>query len=952
LPSRCSSADPGAIHAEREALKGWLGAALEAELAALHARACAVPYDLGAAARGARKLKTQALVFLAAGRARARGRAGRAQYERADNMTDRQGALMVLAGLQTPERTHKLLDFYSRYRSNALVIDKWFAIQAQSLHPHVLEHVKALAGHPTSPCATPTACARCTWPSPARRTGSTQRAARAIADRRPGPRARSDQSADRGAVRAAARPLAADRAGARSADARRARAHRRRAPAQPRHLRAGHAQPWLSRRSHRSAALEGIPHGFLGRRGGMSLALIAGLNVGHGARTTARGRPRTAAAQGGRCFPGARLATVYQVHSPDAVEVDSRGRTTSARAPTRWSANGPGLLLGVVTADCAPVLLADARRAWSARRMQAGAARTGGVIEAVVAAMERLGARAGRISAAVGPAIAQPSYEVDARFRESFTADDGRFFTPGREGHWQFDLEGYTAARLRAAGVGRVDCLGLDTYADEARFFSYRRATHRGEPTLRASILADRAPRLAGHCPAKMPCWHGRCARLSARPSRAPGGLGRVAAGPEFLRFRVRAAAHGAGRQGKVMATTTGTAEPEALAAGDGVRRRDFINIAAVSAAGVGGVATLVPLISQMAPSKDVLAESTTELDISAIEPGMAIKAVFRKQPLFVRNLTAAEIQAAEAVPGRQPARSADARRADQGRPRQHPRDDGRVHPPRLRAARRGEGEVRGEFGGYFCPCHGSVLRHRGAHPQRPRAGRTSRCRTTRSLPTPRSWLGRSPPDELPLGQAVRTQGAADAVPRREAAAAAPRLQRDRRRLPGAAQPQLLLELRRPRRFCLVLQIVTGIILAMHYAANAGVAFSSVEHIMRDVNWGWMLRYAHANGASMFFVVIYLHIFRGVLLRLVQGAARDGLAARRGHLPAADGDRLHGLRAAVGADELLGRQGHHRPVRRDSRWSASRSRSGCSAATRPTTPRSTASSRCTTCCRS
>ena len=104
------------------------------------------------------------------------------------------------------------------------------------------------------------------------------------------------------------------------------------------------------------------------------------------------------------------------------------------------------------------------------------------------------------------------------------------------------------------------------------------------------------------------------------------------------------------------MATTTGNAQPEALGpdgqpGGEGVRRRDFINIAAVSAAGVGGAATLYPLISQMAPSADVLAESTTELDISAIEPGMAIKAVYRKQPVFVRNLTNAEIADAEAVP-------------------------------------------------------------------------------------------------------------------------------------------------------------------------------------------------------------------------------------------------------------------------------------------------------------
>ena len=98
------------------------------------------------------------------------------------------------------------------------------------------------------------------------------------------------------------------------------------------------------------------------------------------------------------------------------------------------------------------------------------------------------------------------------------------------------------------------------------------------------------------------------------------------------------------------MATSTGTADSEALSGNDGVRRRDFINIAAVSAAGVGAVGVIYPLVSQMAPSADVLAESTTELDISAIEPGQAIKAVFRKQPIFVRNLTPAEIEAANAV--------------------------------------------------------------------------------------------------------------------------------------------------------------------------------------------------------------------------------------------------------------------------------------------------------------
>ena len=156
------------------------------------------------------------------------------------------------------------------------------------------------------------------------------------------------------------------------------------------------------------------------------------------------------------------------------------------------------------------------------------------------------------------------------------------------------------------------------------------------------------------------------------------------------------------------MATTTGTAHPEALAAGEGVRRRDFINIAAVSAAGVGGIATLFPLISQMAPSKDVLAESTTELDISSITPGMAVKAVFRKQPVFVRNLTTAEIAAAEAV-------NIDTLRDPQTLKERTKEGHGNwlitmgvcthLGCVPLGAA---EGEPRGEFGGYFCPCHGS----------------------------------------------------------------------------------------------------------------------------------------------------------------------------------------------------------------------------------------------------
>ncbi|MEO6387825.1 MAG: peptidoglycan editing factor PgeF [Croceibacterium sp.] len=231
-----------------------------------------------------------------------------------------------------------------------------------------------------------------------------------------------------------------------------------------------------------SGALAGIPHGFLGRRGGVSQGLIAGLNIGHGAEddndAVAENRRRAVAA----VLPGAALATVYQVHSPGVVEVTQPWPQEERPRADGMVTDRPGLLLGIVTADCAPVLLAD-RAAGVIGAAHAGwRGAHGGVLEATVAGMERLGARASRMAAAIGPAIAQPSYEVDARFHDNFTPADERFFAPGKPGHWQFDLEGYAAQRLRDAGVGTIDRLGLDTYSDDARFFSYRRATHRGEP--------------------------------------------------------------------------------------------------------------------------------------------------------------------------------------------------------------------------------------------------------------------------------------------------------------------------------------------------------------------------------------------------------------------------------------------------------------------------------------
>jgi len=155
------------------------------------------------------------------------------------------------------------------------------------------------------------------------------------------------------------------------------------------------------------------------------------------------------------------------------------------------------------------------------------------------------------------------------------------------------------------------------------------------------------------------------------------------------------------------MAEEAVTESPE-LAAGDGVRRRDFINIAAVSAAGVGGLAALLPLISQMSPSADVLAESSTEVDISAIERGQAIKAVFRKQPVFIRNLTPKEIAEANAVPLsilRDPQTLEE--RTKPGKTNWLITMGVCTHLGCVPLGA-GEGEPRGEFGGYFCPCHGS----------------------------------------------------------------------------------------------------------------------------------------------------------------------------------------------------------------------------------------------------
>jgi YfiH family protein len=235
----------------------------------------------------------------------------------------------------------------------------------------------------------------------------------------------------------------------------------------------------------RAAALNGVAHGFLGRRGGASTGLYAGLNVGLGSdddvAAVAENRRRAADA----VAPGAVLVTPHQVHSADVVTVTAPWRDDARPHGDAVVTDRPGLLLGIVTADCAPVLLADAQAGVVGAAHAGWKGAIGGVTDATVAAMEALGARRERIAAAIGPCIARASYEVNDGFRRRFADADpanDRFFADAHAGHAQFDLEAYVAHRLAAAGIGRVEMLGLDTYVDEGRFFSFRRATHRGEP--------------------------------------------------------------------------------------------------------------------------------------------------------------------------------------------------------------------------------------------------------------------------------------------------------------------------------------------------------------------------------------------------------------------------------------------------------------------------------------
>ncbi|NIJ62329.1 peptidoglycan editing factor PgeF [Qipengyuania flava] len=215
----------------------------------------------------------------------------------------------------------------------------------------------------------------------------------------------------------------------------------------------------------RSRALEDIPHGF-STRDGLEAEDILANSV---------------------------LVRVTQVHSAHAVVAEAAW-DIPPEADAIVTATG-GLALAIVTADCAPVLLSDNAAGVVAAAHAGWRGAVEGVLENTVDAMCRLGAQPASISAAIGPTIAQSSYEVDSQFRTRLAEADHRFFASGRAGHWQFDLPGYVAERLRSAGVGRIDDLSEDTYTQTDRFYSFRRATHLGEDTGGRQISMIALPR-------------------------------------------------------------------------------------------------------------------------------------------------------------------------------------------------------------------------------------------------------------------------------------------------------------------------------------------------------------------------------------------------------------------------------------------------------------------------
>jgi YfiH family protein len=239
------------------------------------------------------------------------------------------------------------------------------------------------------------------------------------------------------------------------------------------------------------AALPGIAHGFFGREGGVSTGLYASLNCGPGSkdnRDAVRENRRRVAET---LAPGARLVSLAQIHSPFVHLVGPDWDCEKHPEGDGLVTATPGLALGILTADCGPVLLADGEAGVIGAAHAGWKGALGGVLEATIAAMESLGASRQHISAAIGPCISGANYEVGEEFRARFLeAGNARLFRPGKPGHYHFNLEGYVAERLAELGLKSIESLGVCTYPAENGFFSFRRTTHAGEPDYGREISA------------------------------------------------------------------------------------------------------------------------------------------------------------------------------------------------------------------------------------------------------------------------------------------------------------------------------------------------------------------------------------------------------------------------------------------------------------------------------
>ena len=247
----------------------------------------------------------------------------------------------------------------------------------------------------------------------------------------------------------------------------------------------------------RSVSLGEMPHGFLGRRGGVSTGELEGLNVGYGSNDDRAAIDENRRRAIEALLAGAEFTTVHQVHSAEVVYAEGPWPQDERPRADAMVTDRRTLLLGILTADCAPVLFADSQAGVIGAAHAGWRGALAGVTDSTIAAMEKLGARRNKIQAAVGPCIAQPSYEVDAGFRLRFMEADPanhRFFVDGAAGKPHFDLEAYVVHRLIAAGVGGVEGLNLDTYGDADRFYSYRRATHCGEADYGRQLSAIALP--------------------------------------------------------------------------------------------------------------------------------------------------------------------------------------------------------------------------------------------------------------------------------------------------------------------------------------------------------------------------------------------------------------------------------------------------------------------------